>query len=289
MGSHVAAAAYQQAAANITADDLTHHYTKGLAFFHDEFVPHLRQRMHQLTGGAWDLRDYVAYAAGSDVDLMMHLVNAVAARETIALYPGDWYGFLVGSTHQEQFKWTRDSQDQLACLCLPSVRNGQLTHGMKQFLTDAKSCLLNINLFPTLEATERATVAEELQSILPKSVLSISFSRGFGLTASQLGVFLLHKDHPYRQQFEQQWNWTTYFFNMIAAKAFMAIDAAQLEAVDNQRRAWVQQWLETRQLPYVSSGSYYVKSFRVEEPLPPSHQALQRGDVVRLCFKPTLT
>jgi hypothetical protein len=160
---------------------------------------------------------------------------------------------------------------------------------MKQFLTDAKSCLLNVNLFPTLEATERAAVAEELQSILPKSVLSISFSRGFGLTASQLGVFLLHKDHPYRQQFEQQWNWTTYFFNMIAAKAFMATDAAQLEAVDNQRRAWVQQWLKERQLPYVSSGSYYVKSFRVEEPLPPTHQALQRGDVVRLCFKPTLT
>ena len=49
-------------------------------------------------------------------------------------------------------------------------------------------CLLNINLYPTLEPAERCEMAIRLRSLLPRALVSISFSRGFGLTASQLGV-----------------------------------------------------------------------------------------------------
>src|SRR5262245_37512459 len=100
VGYDAVARAYAGAAQEISAADLTEHYTHGLEYFHDEFTPALKQRLTELAGGAWDLDDYVAYAAGSDVDLMTHLIEAIAAREPVHLYPGDWYGFLVGSTHQ---------------------------------------------------------------------------------------------------------------------------------------------------------------------------------------------
>ena len=158
----------------------------------------MKRALRDLSGGAWDLSDFDAFAAGSDVDFMSHLVEAVAAREDVCLYPGDWFGFRVGSTHQERIRWTADSRDRLACLCVPSVRNGHLTSEMLGFLEDASACLLNLNLFPTLEAGERRAVADSLAPVLGKSVLSISFSRGFGLTASQLGVALVPRDHPYR-------------------------------------------------------------------------------------------
>ena len=288
MGSEVAADAYRKVAATITAESLSNHYTEGLSFFHQTFVPHLKKRLQALTGNAWDLSEYTAYAAGSDVDLMSHLTEAIAAKEQIALYPGDWYGFLVGSSHQSQFLWTRESQNKLACLCLPSVRNGQVTHGMKQFLEHADSCLLNINLFPTLEADERKEVARQLSSILPKSILSVSFSRGFGLTASQLGVFLVHKEHPYRDRFETQWNWFSYFFNAIAAKAFMNIDFDRLQQVDQQRRTWVEQWLRQKNFPHVATGSYYVKTFQINGALPSEYTSLIRDGRLRLCFKPPI-
>jgi hypothetical protein len=55
-------------------------YRRGLAFFHERFVPHLKSVLGELGGGVWDLTDFVAYAAGSDVDFMTHLVEAVVMR-----------------------------------------------------------------------------------------------------------------------------------------------------------------------------------------------------------------
>jgi hypothetical protein len=52
-------------------------YTRGLAFFHERFVPHLKSVFGELSGGVWDLADFVAYAAGSVVAFMTHLIEAV--------------------------------------------------------------------------------------------------------------------------------------------------------------------------------------------------------------------
>jgi hypothetical protein len=278
--------AYRRAVETLTTRDLTDHYTDGLRFFHETFVPALKARLGELSGGVWDLADFMGYAAGSDVDLMTHLVEAVASREDVCLYPGDWHGFRVGSTQGARIRWTEQSAGRLACLCIPSVRNGHLTEEMAGWLEESAGCLLNLNLFPTLPAGERREVAARLAGVLTRSVLSISFSRGFGLTASQLGVFLVHRDHPYRRRFAGQWDWFTYFFNALAARAFLALDEQHRAEVDEQRRQWVRDWLGRHGLPGVESGSYYVKSFRVNGPVPEALQPLQRGEVVRLCFKP---
>jgi hypothetical protein len=278
--------AYRQAAASLRVRDLTHHYTDGLRWFREEFVPRLTRRLADLSGGAWSFDDYEAFAAGSDVDLITHLVEAVASREPVCLFPGDWFGFCSGVTHPENVCWDRDSRGRLACLCVPSVRNGHVTGEMVEFLEGAGACLLNLNLFPTLTPPERREVAGALSGVLDKSVLSISFSRGFGLTASQLGVALVRRDHPLRSRFARAWEWHTYFFNALAARAFLAIDAARLEAVDAERRRWVADWLHGHGLPVVESGSYYVKSFRPDGPVPEELRPLARDGVVRLCFKP---
>jgi hypothetical protein len=159
---------------------------------------------------------------------------------------------------------------------------------MLDFLASAPHCLLNLNLFPTLTPAERQATAQQLTDLLPRSVLSISFSRGFGLTASQLGVVLIHRDHPYRQRFHRQWTWFTNFFNALAARAFMLMDLDSLHGVDERRRLWVSDWLAERGLPVVPSGSYYVKSFQPVGAVPSYLAPLQRAGVVRLCFKPAL-
>src|SRR5205085_5333595 len=128
--------------------------------------------------------------------------------------------------------------------------------------------------------------AERLAGVLGKSVLSISFSRGFGLTASQLGVALVRRDHPYCRRFATPWSWFTYFHNALAARAFQALDLAHLQDVDRERHRWVLDWLRARQLPVVESGSYYVKSFRIDGIVPDRLRPLVRDDLVRLCFKP---
>jgi hypothetical protein len=239
-----------------------------------------------LTGDCWRLDDHLVFASGSDVDLMTHLVEAVAAREIVCLYPGDWYGFLVGSTQQQNIFWQPRANGHLACLCVPSVRNGHLTDEMIDFLESASTTLLNLNLFPTLAESERHAVAEQLLPLLSRSVLSISFSRGFGMTASQLGVFLVPRNHPYAREFSEQWKWFTYFYNAIAARAFLEIDLDSLAAVDAARRRSVCRWLEARGLPAVPSGSYYVKSFQIEGPTPERLEPLTRDGLVRLCLKP---
>jgi hypothetical protein len=289
VGYRAGVEAYRAAAAGLEVRDLTEHYTRGLGWFRGEFVPRLKQILHRLSGGAWDLADFDAFAAGSDVDFMTHLVEAVACREEVCLYPGDWHGFRVGCTHLERLRWESRAAGRLACLCVPSVRNGHLTGEMLEFLDGAGACLLNLNLFPTLEAGERRGSAEALAGVLGKSILSISFSRGFGLTASQLGVALVPRDHPYRRRYETAWEWLTYFHNALAARAFLALDLPQLEALDAERRAWVASWLRERGLPALATGSYYVRSFRcvgeATEPLAP----LTRDGMVRLCFKPPQT
>lgn len=289
MGYRAGVDAYRAAVDGLSVDDLSDHYTAGMQWLQHEFAPHLRRRMSALTGGAWQLDDYEAYAAGTDVDFMTHTVEAIAADRPVALYPGDWWGFRVGCTQTANIEWTRAARGALACLCIPSVRNGHVTADMLRFLESAEATLLNINLFPTLPAAERASVARALLPALDKSILSISFSRGFGLTASQLGVALIHKDHPYRAELVTQWRWHTYFYNAIAARAFMAIDFERLEAVDAERRAWVHGWLTERGLPAVDTGTYYVKAFRVDGVVPDALQPLVRDDVVRLCFKPPQT
>jgi hypothetical protein len=249
----------------------------------------LKRRLSDLSGGAWDFADYAAYAAGSDVDFMSHILEAAAPGQPIAVYPGDWFGFRIGLSDPERARFTPDSRGQLACVCVPSVRNGHLTAPMLEFLTEADTCLLNINLYPTLAADERRDTALALAPLLPKSILSISFSRGFALTASQLGVILVHPDHALRRRLEPQWNWFTYFFNALAARTFLRLDASALEAVDTGRRQWVNDWLIARGLPSVSSGSYYVKSFQVEGDVPAVLSPLVRKGLLRLCFKPPLT
>ncbi len=289
VGYAAGADAYREAVASLSARDLSTHYTAGLGWFRGEFVPRLKETLRDLSGGAWDLSDFDAFAAGSDVDFMSHLVEAVAAREEVCLYPGDWFGFLVGSTHQDRIRWDAGSRGRLACLCVPSVRNGHVTSEMLDYLEGAGACLLNLNLFPTLEAAERRAVAEALSLVLGKSVLSISFSRGFGLTASQLGVALVPRDHPYRARYATQWEWFTYFFNGLAARAFLGLDLAAVARVDAARREWVNEWLRGKGLPAVASGSYYVKSFRLEGPAPEPIRPLLRDGLVRLCFKPPQT
>jgi hypothetical protein len=278
--------AYRRAVERLTVHDLTAHYTKGLEFFREEFAPRLKSVLAELSGGVWRLDEYEVYAAGSDVDLMTHLVEAVAARQRVCLYPGDWFGFRVGCTHTESIVWDRNSEGALACLCVPSVRNGHLTEDMAGFLESASACLLNVNLFPTLDADQRRAVAQRLSGVMEKSFISVSFSRGFGLTASQLGVGLIHRGHPYREQFARQWEWFTYFHNALAASAFLEIDLAELQAVDALRRRCVLDWLGRRQLPVVATGSYYVKSFRLQDEAPEYLQPLVRDNLVRLCFKP---
>jgi uncharacterized protein (TIGR02996 family) len=246
--------AYRAAVNALVVRDLTEHYTRGLGWFRGEFVPRLKAVLHHLSGGAWDLADFDAFAAGSDVDFMTHLVEAVSAREGVCLYPGDWHGFRVGCTHPEKILWEADSASRLACLCVPSVRNGHLTEEMLAFLERADACLLNLNLFPTLEPEERESVARGLAGVLGKAVLSISFSRGFGLTASQLGVALVRRDHPYRRQYETAWEWLTYFHNALAARAFLELDLPRLGEVDRQRQTWVASWLRERGLPVVGTG-----------------------------------
>jgi hypothetical protein len=278
--------AYQSAVARLTARHLTTHYTAGLEWFHETFAPELQRRIEDLTCGMWSLKEHLAFAAGSDVDFMAHFIEAVAARERVALYPGDWHGFRVSSSHPQNIYWDAAGRGGLACLCVPSVRNGHLSDEMVQFLQAAETCLLNLNLFPTLARGEREAVARQLLPVLPKSILSISFSRGFGLTASQLGVALVPRQHPCCERFAQQWNWFTYFYNALAARAFLDFDLQAAQEIDRAREQWVWAWLKERGLPVVETGSYYVKSFRVEGDLPESFDPLRRDDVVRLCFKP---
>ena len=278
-------AAYRRAVAGLTAHDLSDHYRGGLTFFHEQFVPYLKHVLRELTGGLWQLDDHVAYAAGSDVDLMTHVIDGVAATEPVRLFPGDWFGFRVGSSQQSNIHWDTNRSGGLTCLCVPSVRNGHFTDEAFDFLCRADACLLNVNLFPTLTADDRHATAERLSPLLDRSILSISFSRGFGLTASQLGVLLVPRDHPLRRRFHEQWRWFTYFYNAIAARAFMLIDLADLQRIDELRRAWVANWLREHDLPIVPTGTYYVKSF-VADGLPPYFLPLIRNGIVRLCFKP---
>lgn len=250
------------------------------------FVPQLKQRLAQLSGGVWSFDDHLAFAAGSDVDLMTHVVEAVAAKGSVSLFPGDWFGFSVGCTNRERIRWDAGSKSDLACLCVPSVRNGHVTPEMIEFLQSSRACLLNLNLYPTLAPVDREKVAHNLNPVLANSLLSISFSRGFGLTASQLGVLLVPKSHPFCQLYAEQWNWFTYFYNRIAAGAFLDFDLAAAEEVDRARAMWVHRWLAEHSLPVVHTGTYYVKSFQVEGQLPEYLNPLRRTDVVRLCFKP---
>jgi hypothetical protein len=289
VGYAAGADAYRAAVAGLSADDLSTHYTAGLGWFHSDFVPYLKYVLHDLTGGAWDLTEFEGFAAGSDVDFMAHLVEAVAAREHVYLYPGDWFGFRVGCTHPDRVAWATEARGRLACLCVPSVRNGHLTEEMATFLEGAGACLLNLNLFPTLAAEERHAVAQRLGGVLHRSVLSISFSRGFGLTASQLGVALVHRDHPYRKRFAATWEWFTYFHNALAARAFRVLELDRVQTIDHRRRSWVLRQLRDRGLPVVQSGSYYVKSFRVSGEVPESLKPLSRDGLIRLCFKPPQT
>ncbi len=288
VGYNEVSEAYKKALDDVSAEQLTEHYTEGLGWFKDTFTPYVKGTLADLSNNEWGLSDYDSFAAGSDVDFMTHIVNSVSVTKKIALYPGDWYGFLVGGSFQKNIEFSVDSKGKMACLCVPSVRNGQLSGEMYEFLDAADSCLLNINLYPTMSADERIKIAQSLKPFLKKSIISISFSRGFGLTASQLGVILVHPDHPLRAKYDQQWNWFTYFYNFVAAKAFTHIDISELQKVDEKRRQWVNNWLDENNLPVIDSGTYYVKSFRVKGKIPEYLQSLCRRDLLRLCFKPQI-
>lgn len=285
--------AYRSATADLRTSDLTEHYTAGLGWFRGEFVPALRRRLEALSGGVWSLDDYEAFAAGSDVDLLSHLVNAATVDGWVQVFEGDWYGFRIGAARPERVCFGDGSvpvglsaRPALGAMCVPSVRNGHLLAGMVDFVDQCDATLLNLNLWPTVAAEERRGYALALRSALPRALLSISFSRGFGLTASQLGVLLVHREHPLLQRLRPALEWFTYFHNAIAARAFLFVDPGALQRVDDRRREWVAAWLTARGLPAVTTGSYYVRAFRVEGEIPTSLRPLVRHDVVRLCFKP---
>ena len=271
---------------SLSADALSTHYTEGQAHLRGAFRSELIERIGAMTG--WDLSDHAIFAAGSDVDLMTHVVDTVAAERSVVLYPGDWYGFVVGSRHQSNVSW--GGTGALACLCVPAVRNGHITDEMVGFLGESEACLLNLNLFPTLRAEERLAIGSTLAPLLDRSILSISFSRGWGLTASQLGVALVPRSHPIYRAYQTQWDWLSYFYNRLAADAFLAFDHERAAEIDAERRAWVLDSLEQRGLPVVETGTYYVKSFQVDGEVPEHLQPLVResakGTLARLCFKP---
>lgn len=283
VGYAATAEAYLEAA-RLSPEDLSAHYTEGLEDFSTRFVPILKRRLEGLAG--WRLDDFVAYAAGSDVDLMTHVVREHGAA---AMYPGDWYGFGAGLLDPARVTPTRrPARDRLACLCVPSVRNGHLTADMLEYLDAADHSLLNVNLLPTLHPAERRAVGETLAPRLDRALISVSFSRGFGLTASQLGVLLVHRDHPLRARFHASWTWLGYFYNRIAARAFERVDLDRLGAVDEARRAWVRAWLEARGLPALESGTYYVRAFRPEGEVPERLRPVFRDGLLRLCPKPPI-
>jgi hypothetical protein len=265
IGYRVVADAYRSAVGNLDADDLSSHYLQGRTWLRQTFGPALVDRLVRLSGGEWDLRGWQIFAAGSDVDFITHIVEATAASGQVRLYPSDWYGFLVGGTHDEAIAFEASGVGDLACLCIPSVRNGHLTETMVDFLNLSPVQLLNINLFPTLAADERQATARALQPLLSTALLSISFSRGFGLTASQLGVLLVPPDHPWTETYQRQWDWYSYFYNALAAKAFLAVDLDAMATVDIDRRAWTSEWLAQHLGPLVRDG------------------------VLRCCLKPTPT
>src|SRR5204863_2396896 len=111
-GFRHAAEAYRRACAGITAHDLSEHYGAGQEWLRDTFVPYVKQALHRLSGGAWDLEDYLGFAAGSDVDFMTHVIDA--AKERVVIYPGDWGGFLVGPSRPVAF--SPDARGALACV-----------------------------------------------------------------------------------------------------------------------------------------------------------------------------
>lgn len=287
MGYAAGVRAYRDAVASLDVGDLTDHYTRGLGWFHEVFAPRVRDTLTALTGGAWDLSGHDLFAAGSDVDLMAHVVeSALLHDEPVRVFPGDWYGFRVGSSRPERVVFSDDARGSLACACIPSVRNGHVTRELADFLHGAERCLLNVNLFPTLAPAERRAVAGELADLLPRSLVSVSFSRGFGLTASQLGVLLAPCGHPWTERNRTQLAWFTYFHNAIAARAFARLDLDEVARVDALRRDEVAAWLRARGLPVVETGSYYVRSFRVDGDVPAHLAPLARDGVVRLCLKP---
>ena len=96
----------------------------------------------------------------------------------------------------------------------------------------------------------------------------------------------MHRDHPFVKRFATAWAWHTYFFNAIAARAFLSIDFDRLAAVDEDRRRWVEASVRARGLPVLTSGSYYVRSFRCVGTPAPHLAPLVRDGIVRLCFKP---
>jgi hypothetical protein len=243
----------------------------------------VKRVVERLSGGAWDLSEYEAFAAGSDVDFMTHVINA--SEERVAIYPGDWGGFLVGPSRAVEF--SADSREALACICVPSVRNGQFTEAMARFCAEARHVLLNLNLYPSLAPEERREVAERLAPVLERSLLSVSFSRGFSLTASQLGLVFVHRNHALLSKRRKSWEWFSYFYNAVAARAFMHVDPDEVERVHAVRRAEVAEWHARAGMPYEPAGSYYVKSFRVEGELPEAYRPLMlHAGLLRLCFKP---
>src|SRR5258708_31746512 len=58
VGYAATAAAYRQAVAQIGVAELTDHYTVGLNWFHHEFVPRLKTRLTDLSGGVCRFRAY---------------------------------------------------------------------------------------------------------------------------------------------------------------------------------------------------------------------------------------
>ena len=204
-----------QRPAELTARDLAEHYTSGLAFFHERFVPHLKEcarrakrrrlgpyRLRRLRRG-FGRRFHDASGRGGRrarprLPVPRRLVWLPSRSDSdgeprLGRFGPRGAGMPVRAVGA---KWTPDPGNARLPArrsALPAEPESLSDHAGRRA---ARSC-------------------GGASPLLERAVLSISFSRGFGLTASQLGVFLLHRDHPYRMRFETQWAWFTYFFNAL--------------------------------------------------------------------------
>lgn len=74
------------------------------------------------------------------------------------------------------------------------------------------------------------------------------------MTTAQLDVLLVRREHPFIRRFREQWTWFTCFHNALATRVFERLDLQALQSIDELRRLWVGDWLQTHGLPNVPHG-----------------------------------
>ncbi len=275
VGYAAAADAYRTAVEGLTAESLSTHYTDGLTFFHETFVPALAGRITDLTGGVWDLSGHVAYAAGSDVDFMTHLVEAVAARGPP---PSSWAtGSASGSARRTRTRSTGMPPAEVPWPASASPRQRTAPDRGDDHISSRRG-RLSPQPEPVSNPGPSGTSADgpRLLGLLNRSVLSISFSRGFRPYRLATRCALRTSRPSFAAGSPLNGTGSPIFHNALAARAFLAARPPRLESVDRLRRAHVADRLETRGLPSVATGAttsgpsaLKARSARPDPPLGP--------------------